>query len=225
MLEFRLQAVSSSDAKPLILAASPEGLQRRLKAELQHATRYRRPQEDQGWSRRVTRQGSPNRKGLASIATDGLPLLNRLAKLLAYQLLASKPMRIHELKQKLVEEGCSPMNYAIESRVSDAYCLTHDGIRWNVFYSERGIDSDPIFSSESESYACEFFLHHMCQQANWHLVGVFASELEAKAFEKEVSRMGATPIRNDLPESMLGTPQFRVFVAGRDIHSVEAIKR
>jgi len=134
-------------------------------------------------------------------------------------------MQISELRLKLVEEGCSPLNYAIESRGSDAFCLMHDGMRWNIFYSERGVDSDPIFSSQVESEACEFFLQHLCKQTHWHLVGVFPSELEAKAFEREVIRLGATPIRNDLPESMLGTPQFRVFVAGRDIHAVEPIKQ
>ena len=134
-------------------------------------------------------------------------------------------MEINELRLKLVEEGCSPFNYALESRGSDAFCLLHDGRCWNIFYSERGVDSDPIFSSESESEACEFFLQHMCKQSNWHLVGVFSWELEAKAFEREVIRLGAKPIRNDLPESIFGTPQFRVFVAGRDIHAVEPIKR
>jgi len=101
----------------------------------------------------------------------------------------------------------------------------HDGREWRVFYSERGWDADPIFTSESESDACEFFLDHMRKQPNWHLVGVFPSELEASTFGREVERLGARPIRNDLPESMVGAPQFRVFVAGRDIHLVDTIKR
>jgi len=134
-------------------------------------------------------------------------------------------MLIPELRKKLEEEGCAPMNYAIESRGSDAFCLMNDGRKWRVFYSERGWDADPIFTSESEAEACTFFLDHMRKQPNWHLVGVFPSELEAKSFEREVTRLGATPIRNDLPESLMGTPQFRVFVAGRDIHLVRSIKR
>jgi hypothetical protein len=133
-------------------------------------------------------------------------------------------MQINELRLKLIEEGCSPLNYALESRGSDAFCLMHDGRCWNIFYSERGVASDPIYSSQSESEACEFFLQHMCKQTNWHLLGVFPTEWAAKEFEKEVIRLGATPIRNDLPESILGTPQFRIFVAGRDIHAVEPIK-
>lgn len=134
-------------------------------------------------------------------------------------------MRISELQKKLEEAGCSQMTYSIESGGSDVYCLRNDGRRWNVFYTERGCDSEPIFTSDSESDACEFFFDYICKQPNWHLIGVFPSELEAKAFENEVARLGATPIRNDLPESMMGTPQFRVFVAGRDIHLVRDIKR
>ena len=139
------------------------------------------------------------------------------------QTLTKHPMRLSDLKRMLDEEGCAPLNYAIESRGSDAYCLVHDGRQWRVFYSERGSDDDPIFTTASESEACEFFLDHMRKQPNWHLVGVFASELEAEAFEREVVSLSATPIRNDLPESLLGTPQFRVFVAGRDIHRVGGI--
>lgn len=134
-------------------------------------------------------------------------------------------MRVADLQKKLEEEGCAPLNYAIESRGSDAYCLMNDGGQWRVFYSERGLDEDPIFTTASESEACEFFLDQMRKQTNWHLVGVFPSELEAELFEKEVERRGATPIRNDLPESIMGIPQFRVFVAGRDIHQVRDIKQ
>jgi hypothetical protein len=134
-------------------------------------------------------------------------------------------MRISELQKKLEDEGCSPLSYAIESRGSDVYCLMHDGRQWRVFYTERGCDDDPFFTTESESEACEFFFDYICKQPNWHLVGVFPSELEAKGFENEVARHGATPIRNDFPESMMGIPQFRVFVAGRDIHLVRDIKR
>ena len=134
-------------------------------------------------------------------------------------------MRIEDLQKRLEEEGCSPMNYAIGSRSSDAYCLMHDGQKWEVFYSERGSDSDPIFSSQSEAEACSFFLSHMLKQAHWHLVGVFDSELEANAYEREVVRLGAKPIRNDLPETILGTAKFRVFVAGRDLHLVKHTKK
>ena len=105
--------------------------------------------------------------------------------------LTKKFMRVSELQKKLDEEGCAPSNYAIESRGSDAYCLMNDGKQWRVFYSERGCDADPIFTTASESEACGFFLDHMRKQPNWHLIGVCPSELEAKAFEREVERLGA----------------------------------
>ena len=133
-------------------------------------------------------------------------------------------MQIAELKKKLADAGCSPAHYEIGTGGSDVYCLNNDGTKWNIFYTERGTDSEPIFSSESESEACEFFLQHMCKQPNWHLVGVFQTEAEAEAEERKVKRLGAVPIRNDLPESIMGTPQFRIFVAGRDIHYVNPRK-
>jgi hypothetical protein len=134
-------------------------------------------------------------------------------------------MTIAELRQKLEEEGCSPSNYAIESRGSDAYCLMHDGKVWSIFYSERGCDSDPIFTTESQPEAFTYFLEFTRTQRHWHLIGVFPTDPEAKEFEHEVVKCGATPVRNDLPAYLLGVPQYRVFVLGRDIHLVKAIRR
>jgi len=39
-------------------------------------------------------------------------------------------MNIHELEQRLIEEGCNRGSFAIGSRgsASDAYCLTHNGM-------------------------------------------------------------------------------------------------
>ncbi|MEK0449745.1 MAG: hypothetical protein RL088_2013 [Verrucomicrobiota bacterium] len=134
-------------------------------------------------------------------------------------------MTIAELRQKLEEEGCSPSNYAIESRGSDAYCLMHDGKVWSIFYSERGCDSDPIFTTESQPEACTYFLELMRTQRHWHLVGVFATDAEAREFEQRVVECGAKPVRNDIPARILGVPQYRVFVLGRDIHLVKSIKQ
>jgi len=134
-------------------------------------------------------------------------------------------MTTAELLQILEEEGCSPTNYAIESRGSDAYCLMHDGTHWRIFYSERGCDSDPIFTTESQPEACAHFLELMRTQRHWHLVGAFPTDAEAREFENQVVRCGAKPVRNDLPAYLLGVPQYRVFVLGRDIHLVNSIKQ
>ena len=134
-------------------------------------------------------------------------------------------MNLRQLRKRLEEEGCSPLNYAVGSRASDAFCLIRESGIWKVCYSERGRDSDPIFTSASESEACGFFLDHMCRQPNQHLVGTFGSDEEAKTFEAEVARAGARPFRNDVPAAIHGTPRFRVFVAGKDIHIARPLMR
>jgi hypothetical protein len=134
-------------------------------------------------------------------------------------------MHTEELRKKLVEEGCSLSNFAIGARESDAHCLVKDGGEWKVVYSERGLDRETLFTSASEEEACAFFLGLMRKQRHWHLVGSFPTEREAVWFEREVARLGAIPIRNDVPASVAGTTRYRVFVAGYDIHLVMPIVR
>jgi hypothetical protein len=57
-------------------------------------------------------------------------------------------MNIRELTQRLFEEGCNASLYAVGSRgtASDAFCLTHNGAQWQVYYTERGQDSPPIYA-------------------------------------------------------------------------------
>jgi len=130
-------------------------------------------------------------------------------------------MNIAELEDRLFDEGCS--GYALQSRGSsyDAFCLTRNEGQWSVFYTERGIDSPPIYSTESESDACEFFLKHMQKQANWHMVGFFTNEQNAIKLEAQLQDLNIEPIRNDIPAfTQANDPRYRVFVAGKQIHSV-----
>lgn len=68
-------------------------------------------------------------------------------------------MNTRELAERLLEEGCNPSMYAIGPRggASDAFYLSHRDAQWQVCYTERGLDSPPIYASGSESQACEFF--------------------------------------------------------------------
>lgn len=130
-------------------------------------------------------------------------------------------MNTEELKKQLLAEGCNENNFAILSRGSDTFCLDKRGTRWEVFYSERGDDSEPIFSSESEEDACEFFFNHIMKQQHWHIVGFFKSETEARELESKLVSIGVKPIRNDIPAYKTAhDPRYRVFVVGKDIFKV-----
>ncbi len=130
-------------------------------------------------------------------------------------------MNIAELELRLHEEGCSGFSLLGSSTGYDAYCLDFADGEWKVFYTERGSDSPPIFSSLSESNACEYFLEHMKKEQNWHCVGFFEDEAKATTLESQLRALAVDPIRNDIPSyNRVNDPRYRVFVAGKQIHTV-----
>lgn len=131
-------------------------------------------------------------------------------------------MKASELKEKLIAEGCNADNFAVLSRGHDAYCLDKTGNEWIIFYSERGNDSKPIFTSENEKEACKFFYNYVLKQQHLHIAGFFKSENDAKELENKLSSIGVNPIRNDIPAyNTVNDSRYRVFVIGKDIFKVK----
>ncbi|MDD5262970.1 MAG: hypothetical protein PHD76_14090 [Methylacidiphilales bacterium] len=132
-------------------------------------------------------------------------------------------MTISELESKLLAEGCNKHRFAIGARgmADDAFCLVQKNGKWEVFYTERGCDSSPIFSAESETEACAFFYRHILSLEHWHIVGSFLDEADAVKLEARVRELGAVPIRNDV-KCFTGKrdDRYRVFVVGKDIFPV-----
>ena len=135
-------------------------------------------------------------------------------------------MKASELENILLEAGCSPNNFCIGSSgtASDVYCLSEkDGI-WQVYYTERGRDSDPLFESRNEAKACQFYFDKIMRIEHWHLVGFFEDDKSAIKMQDELKASGIKPIRNDMPPLQAGDPNLRrVFVVGKDIFKVKEI--
>jgi hypothetical protein len=113
------------------------------------------------------------------------------------------------------------LRLANEGPPPDAFCLVRQNGRWEVFYTERGCDSPPIYTGESEEGACEFFYNYIRTREHWHMVGFFRRESDAEEMEARVRVLGAKPIRNDIPAyKRPGDSRYRVFVIGKDIFSV-----
>jgi hypothetical protein len=133
-------------------------------------------------------------------------------------------MNTDELAQRLFEEGCKPGNYSIGSRgaASDSYCLTFNGTEWQVYYTERGQDSSPIYASESESQACDFFFRHIMAMRHDHCVGFFRLEQNALALQQKLLALGLAPWQDRIPYGGPNDPRFRVFVTGKAIFTAKA---
>lgn len=131
-------------------------------------------------------------------------------------------MNVGELAKRLLEEGCNPSTYAIGSRGTawDAYCLTFSGTWWEVYYTERGLDSAPIFTSESQSEACAFFFQHITSMRHDHCVGYFRSEQKTSTLHRQLRGIGLEPWQDRIPYG-LHDPRFRVFVIGKEIFAAK----
>jgi len=134
-------------------------------------------------------------------------------------------MNIRELEQRLIEEGCNPNSYTVGSRGSalDAYCLTHDGQEWQIYYTERGTDGVPEFTSSDEEEACEYFFNFIMKFRHDHCVGFFRSESNANVMQEKLHNHGLHPFQDKIPYGGWSDPRFRVFVSGREIFKAREI--
>lgn len=132
-------------------------------------------------------------------------------------------MTTAELTRRLNEEGCNPANYAINERSYDGFCLMSDGLHWSVFYSERGQDQPPIFTSAEESAACEFYLNFMVNHMRQdHAVGFLRSAEAARALQERLKQQGITT-HADCILYRRDDYRHRVFVVGKDIFAARRL--
>ena len=133
-------------------------------------------------------------------------------------------MNIQELEKRLEEEACSRAHYSIGVRDSDVFCLENQNGTWRMFYTERGLDQDAIFESQSEEEACDFFFKYMTTRIRHdHLAGYFISVEKAEALAATLKEHGIESYRNDIPYHGWEDPRFRVFVIGKDIFKVQEL--
>ena len=133
-------------------------------------------------------------------------------------------MNIQELERRLEEEACNRAHYSIGYRDSDVYCLMKiDGL-WKVFYTERGLDQESMFESESEEAACEFFFKYQTERIRHdHIVGFFHVHVNAKALAAKLKEHGMDSYENNIPYRGWHDPRFRVFVIGKDVFKARAL--
>ena len=125
-------------------------------------------------------------------------------------------MTTTELERRLLAEGCNPDNYALNSRSYDGFCLMRQGQQWAVFYSERGADQPPIFTSTDEDAACRFFFDFVMRMEHRHFVAMLRSEPAAQALR---ARLDAQGIATHTYRLLYAQNDYRqiVSVVGKDI--------
>jgi hypothetical protein len=129
-------------------------------------------------------------------------------------------MNLTELAQRLADEGCHPDNYAIGPiwAVSDIHRLHHSQGQWRVCYTERGLDAEPMFSSESEHDACEFYLRFITETIRHeHLVARLQSPVRVAALQAQLREFGVETRLERVNRGHDIDPEFRVWVVGKAV--------
>ncbi len=125
-----------------------------------------------------------------------------------------------ELAQSLIAEGCHPDNYAIGPiwATSDIYRLHHSQGQWRVCYTERGQDAEPIFSSESEHEACEFYFRFITETIRHeHLVARLQSSDRVAALQAQLRAFAVECRVEGVKRGHDTDPEFRVWVTGKAV--------
>lgn len=135
-------------------------------------------------------------------------------------------MTASELEQRLLQEGCNPNNFCIgppRCPVTDIDCLDQVDGEWRVFFTERGQDSPPIFTTRDEAEACEFYFQRIMSMRHDHCVGFFRSEKLARSLIAKLEEHGVTPRQDAIPYGGWQDPRFRVFVSGKAIFKTREV--
>lgn len=131
-------------------------------------------------------------------------------------------MRITDLKDKLINEGCNVNRFGVMQITDDAYSIVKDNEFWEIFYSEHGKKSPPVFRTKNESEACEYFFRLILEERHFHLICFCKNKKDVKLIENQLRAIDVKSIRNDIPAYTTNDdPRFRIFVEGKDVFKVK----
>ncbi len=135
-------------------------------------------------------------------------------------------MELRELYDKLISEGCN--HFYIDGvggpHSDDVEHLGEtDGV-WEVYYTERGVKSDPLFSTRDKDVAIKYYLDHVLSIEHWHLVAFTRSSEILDSYRHQLEAAGLRTIQNDIPSyAVRGDRVLRLFVTNKDIFRAREI--
>lgn len=132
-------------------------------------------------------------------------------------------MNLAELGGRLEAAGANPATYSLGTRNYNGFCLMWLGGQWRVFFSERGLDQDPIFSSGDEVAACQFFFDFTLRQRHQHCVAFLRSKEAAAAVRAKLATHGIATTQYELYYAAPNDYRQQVFVAGTDIFAARKL--
>jgi hypothetical protein len=135
-------------------------------------------------------------------------------------------MDLKNLYDELLAHGCN--RFYIEGiggpQSDDIECLGYNDGKWEVYYTERGQKSKPLFSTPDMAEAVQFYHNHVMQLEHRHMVTFTRSPDVLTSYKTALERCGVRTVQNDIPHySATGDRIFRLFVTNSDIFKAQEL--
>ena len=137
-------------------------------------------------------------------------------------------VKLNKLRDELIFGGCN--NFFISeisgniSPKNDVFCLSFNGIEWEVYYTERGIDDKAIFSTKNIDEAIDYFKRHILKMEHLHMILFTRSKYKVNEYKKILENNGIDMIQNNIPSyNFENDIVYRIFVKNNDIFRIKKI--
>ena len=135
-------------------------------------------------------------------------------------------MKLQELQERLLAEGCNQSGFSITpwGGNNDVDVLEKNNGIWEIYFTERGSRNSPIATFENEAEACEYYYNRIIAREHRHLIGCFEDEEKAIELQSVLEEEGISYGREDRSPYRDGSPIVKVvFVLGVDIFKVREL--
>jgi hypothetical protein len=133
--------------------------------------------------------------------------------------------KLKELYDELISEGCNNFYiYGINKSIpDDVICLDKNGEKWEVYYTERDIKGEIIYSTldvdEAINYYRDYIIKHI---THLHLICFTRSNEIMNNYKSIIENIGIKIIQNDIPSyKFSGDYIYRIFVKNKDIFKIK----
>lgn len=135
-------------------------------------------------------------------------------------------MELRELYNKMISEGFN--RFYIEGIggpvFDDVECLGKIGSEWAVYYVERGQKSNPMFTSNSQDEAVDYYYKRVASIEHWHMIVFTRSKSLMEERRKTLENQNIRVIQNDIPHySKTDDRVYRLFVVNKDIFKAKEL--
>jgi hypothetical protein len=128
--------------------------------------------------------------------------------------------KLKKLFDELVSEGCNNFYiYGINKSVpEDVVCLNNDGGKWEIYYTERGIKGEIIYSTVDLNEAINYYRNYIKKITHLHIICFTRYNEIMNNYKKILVNNKIEIIENNIPSyKFYGDYIFRLFVKNKDI--------